>query len=241
MKPVITNVIAGLLGMALGWVVVGDSVSAMFAPTQVTWDATSCPPGVYNITSTAWNLSTGESRVTSSSAVTLPLGSVVQVFPNLPAGTYSVSATALRTDGESFGSATQTLTGLGDPTGGPGMNDPGIGDRNRPPETPPIGTAVPRKPDGGLPPPGNPGAGSSSTTTPATTAAKNNPPLAKLATPAMQASAPFQITFDSNGNLVSTDADWQRVGLTDLDADGRYDVVTIELVTGDVWIIHLTR
>jgi hypothetical protein len=232
MKPVITNVIAGLLGMALGWVVVGDPLSAMFAPSQVTWNATSCPPGVYNITSTARNLSSGESKVTSSANVTLPRETVVQMFPDLPAGTYSVTAVALRTDGETFASATQTLAGLGGPAGSPGpsgVNGTGPSSRIRPPATQPVSRARPRSPVGSTPVPGLPRVDVPSAATQGATAAKGAPsPL-------------FRITVDADGNLVSTDANWQRVVHADLDGDGRFDVVTIELVTGDVWIIHLKR
>ena len=239
MKPVITNAIAGLLGITLGWVVVGDPLSAMFAPGQVTWNATSCPPGVYNVTSTARNLSTGESRVTSSPNVTLPRASVVQMFPDLPAGTYSVTAVGQRTDGETFGSVTQTLTSA---SGSP--NTPvasGSSGRSRPPTTAVISRAERRRPGGSSPTSDPRRIGAPPATTQVSTAAKGAPPAAKRTAPTNQISPLFRATVDADGKLVSTDANWQRVVHADLDGDGRFDVVTIELVTGDVWIIHLNK
>ena len=239
MKPVVTNVIAGLLGMTLGWVVMGDPLSAMFAPTQVTWNAASCPPGVYTVTSLARSMSTSASHTVSTTNVTLPRDSVVQQFPNLPAGQYSVRASAKRADGLEYGSEAQTLTGLGDPAG-----VAGLAGRSRPAGSAPLSRAVPRRSGG--PAAATPPSVLSRVTGSGPTPNRRAIPSAKLAAqksaaPVNLASPLFRITFDAAGNLLSTDAAWQRIELTDLDTDGRFDLATIELVTGDVWIIHLKR
>src|SRR5688572_3349681 len=84
-------------------------VSAFLGPTTITWDASSCPPGIYTITAVARGTSKTFSVITSS--VSLPKGAVVQQFSDLPAGTYKVSASVTGDNEQSFHSQVQTVQG----------------------------------------------------------------------------------------------------------------------------------
>ena len=135
MKGVVVSLIGGLCGVVAGSLLPWQSVAAMFSPTSITWDATGCPAGVYTVTSSARS-SNGTVYLTPAMTVKLPRKEVVQQFANLPAGTYSVSATVKRHDGRMIPSGSQTLT-----SDGSGV---GLTMRRRPPATEVAGRASPR-------------------------------------------------------------------------------------------------
>ena len=146
MKRAVLHLMAGLAGFVMGLVLTTSPMAWGLAGTRVTWDASSCPGGVYTITSMARSADNGRTHVTSTSNVTLPSPVVVQEFSGLPAGTFSVTAVARRTDGTQFESGAQTLVSAGDgvvlpPTTIP---IPHSLNRQRPPGDAAMGQAQPR-------------------------------------------------------------------------------------------------
>jgi hypothetical protein len=132
MKHGLINAIGALAGLATGLFLVPQPLLAYLSSVHVEWDASQCPPGDYSVTSTATNLQTGESFQTTSGTFNLPAAAIGQDFPDLPNGTYRVQASVDGTDGQSFHSATQTLTVGPQPPAPPIVGDPA-------PQPPPTG------------------------------------------------------------------------------------------------------
>jgi len=145
MKHSVMNLIGAFAGLAIGSVVVPSAMLARFTGAHVSWDASQCPPGEYTVTTTARHTVSGDTYQITSSNISLPAGTVSQDFPDLPSGTYVVTARASAADGESFRSASQTLSVSGS---APAPTSPesalGSGGRSRPPATTATGTAQPR-------------------------------------------------------------------------------------------------
>lgn len=212
------------MGLASGLALV-HPVSALLGPTTITWDASSCPAGIYMITSLARGGNQTYSVTTSN--VTLPKGAVVQQFSDLPAGTYQVSATATGNNGRSFNSQVQTIQG--------GSSGGIIFGRSRPPTSPATGLARSRN----QPPPVD----------------KPRPPNDPRLTPAADATpAPPVNTARASGMLdddlrrllvllaedsSGMDGQWRRIDVVDDDADGRVDYVAVESTSGEVRVYRV--
>jgi len=145
MKQSVMNLIGAFAGLTIGSVVVPSAMLARFTGAHVSWDASQCPAGEYTVTTTARHTVSGDTYQITSSNISLPAGTVGQDFPDLPGGTYVVTARASAADGESFRSASQTLSVTGS---APAPTSPdttlGSGGRSRPPATTATGTAQPR-------------------------------------------------------------------------------------------------
>jgi len=212
------------MGLVTGSVLVRP-ISAFLGSTTVTWDALNCPAGIYTITALARGTNNTRSYSVTTSNVSLPKGAVVQQFQDLPSGSYYVSATASTNDGRTFHSQLLTVTGNGD--GGVILgrsrraDNPATGiarGRNQPVEDPP------------RPP----------------TDRKVTPSTVSINAPATDASLPrteialepdarrvlIQLVQESDG----TDRLWRRVEVVDEDADGFVDYVTVESLSGEIWI-----
>lgn len=209
--------LGGLLaGSVAGSILPGSHLAATFGPATVTWDASSCPVGVYSITTTAISFKGGGSFVTTSSGVQLPKHTLTQFFDNLPAGKYAVSAVAREAEGNEFRSGTQLLTMAPATAGG------SFAARQPRPPTRQSG--------------GRPGAGTRLAPAP-------EPPAApETKAPAVKtAMSPFAITLDQLAERLGDGSDWRRFDLLDLDEDGVVDVVRIEWSSGAIAVVRLVR
>jgi hypothetical protein len=226
-----THVAAGLIGMALGWILVPYPLAAIFSPTQVTWDAASCPAGVYTITSTAQgtgNRGHNGTFAATSTDVTLPRPSVVQEFPDLPPGTYAVTATARRSDGQTFRSDVQAISVFG-------ASVAAVPDRSgsrRPPSSETKGVARPRRstsPSDGLasrPP-------ASAVQAPAAARIERQPARSRGGSVAPPARLD-RLLIRLEDITAAAGIDWRRIEIVDTDADGVVDLVTVEAADGTV-------
>jgi hypothetical protein len=224
MKIRAMHLVAVLSGMAMGWAVTAQPIVAFFAPTPVTWEASACAAGVYNITSTARSLDGPGTYHVTSPKVALPRPVVIQEFPDLPSGLYSVTARATRSDGHVLDSAIQTLRSLG---AGSAI---GAG-RSRPPTVEPTGVARPRRPRDTSSPPAPTSASRQSVRVQATTTTVV--PAAKLVAPKLIAPKPIDV--------IGPDADWRRIEMVDYDLDGIADEIRIELGDGSIWVWRANR
>ena len=136
MRRAAISIAGGVFGFVISWIAVAQPLASAVASTVVTWSASSCPAGVYTITSTAISLATGRTFSVTSTNVQLPKASVTQQFTSLPSGDYRVLAVAARTGGPTFGSAAQTIAADG--TGSAFLP------RSRPTTREPTGVARPR-------------------------------------------------------------------------------------------------
>lgn len=205
-------VLAAIAGAIAGWALMSSPLAAIVSPTRVTWDATTCPAGVYTVTSTARDYGGGTTYEAITPNVRLPRPSFVQEFHDLPTGSYSVTAIARRSDGQTFGSDTQTLT-----------NFVGMGSSGHQ-------RAAPSELAGAVQPPSTP------VTRSTTSRVANVPQPAPSPSPAASRRAPPGVTIDDLSRLMDGGAGWRRFDAVDTDADGRIDLVVIELANGDVWI-----
>ncbi len=96
-----------LLGTVLG---LGITVLAA-APTTASWDASSCPAGVYTIAAVASDLQ-GHRYPSATLTMTLPAPAVTVIWPDLPPGTYVAAASV--GGPTSWQSSVQDVVGLGD-------------------------------------------------------------------------------------------------------------------------------
>ena len=218
------------MGWASGLALV-HPLSAFLGPTTIRWDASKCPSGVYTITAVARADETQAFSIVTSN-VSLPKGEIVQQFPDLPAGTYQVSAMATGNNGRAFISQAQTAQAGSDGTTGGAVLVLG---RSRPPTTPAVGLARSRNQPAAPPPP------------------KDDRRLtpSEVATPAPSATAVPQrangvleanvrrllalLAEDSSG----PDRQWRRIDVVDDDADGFFDYVAVESTSGEVRIYRL--
>jgi len=219
------------MGLATGLVFV-HPLSAFLGTTIVTWDASTCPAGVYTITALAHATSDPHPYSVTTSNVSLPKATITQQFSNLPSGSFQVSATVMGDNGQTFQSQVTTVTANGTSGGTGGV----VLGRSRPPSTPATGTARSRNQSAEPtpPPPTDPRLTPSSVTT-------NAPPPDALQRRTNAAIAPqFRhllalLTDDSGGS----DREWRRIDLVDDDADGVVDYVAVEDLSGEIWIYRL--
>jgi hypothetical protein len=103
-----------LAGLLAGALLVPTLVGSRgLAPTVATFDASTCPAGVYDISATAID-GTGASHAAAPLVgVTLPAATVDLIFPDLPPVAQTVTARARAADGTTFASAPLVLMGLG--------------------------------------------------------------------------------------------------------------------------------
>ena len=244
MKRAVMHLMAGLAGFVMGLVLTTSPMAWSLAGTRVTWDASSCPDGVYTITSMARSPDNGRTHVTSSSNVTLPSPEVVQEFSGLPAGTFSVTAVARRSDGTQFESRAQTIVSAGDgviipptPTPTPTIT-PDPRNRQRPAADPSMGRAQPRvNPNGVIVQPAQSRSGSGDDMARVETTGKT------VATSTLLISKSdletIRIQLSDVIDPESTEPSWRRISLVDSDADGLTDVVLVEMANGDVRVWRL--
>jgi len=148
MKQLVLSALGLLAGLVGGVLLVPQPVFAEFALTHVTWDGSACPTGEYTITSTASDVITGEAFQATSEHVRLPVRSVSQDFPDLPPGTYTVTARSVDLEGTTYLSDAQTVTiaGTSRPALAPiHIDSPNA--RHRPASSPSEGVAHPRVPE----------------------------------------------------------------------------------------------
>ena len=224
-----TALVGGLMGLASGLALV-HPLSAFLGPTTITWDASSCPTGIYTITAVARGTSnTSRTFSVITSNVSLPKGAIVQQFSDLPAGTYQVSATVTGNNDRSFHSQVQTVQG---------GNDGGVTifGRSRPPSNPATGLARSRNQPAA---PASPPTGDRRLT-PAEAAAPAPSATAvpQRANGVLEANVRLLLALlaeDSSG----PDRQWRRIDVVDDDADGFFDYVAVESTSGEVRIYRL--
>ncbi len=235
------------MGLATGILFV-HPVAAFFGATSITWDAQSCPAGIYTITALARTQSTTKTYAVTTRDVSLPKTSVVQEFPDLPPGTYQVSATVIGNNGRAFESETQTVNGLGSGkiSGSGGATTQGtILGRNTAPTRTAAGSAKPRNTpeppprppnDPRLSPPVDGSATRSAMTVLGQSARRTIDDLAL--DPIVQR---FLVRLEMASGPDASDQTWRRVVVVDTDGDGTLDIVTIESVTGETWVFQIVR
>jgi len=221
-------IVGGLTGVAARLLLV-QPLSAFFAPATVVWDASGCPAGIYTITAVARGGYPALAYSVTTSGVSLPKGAIVQEFPDLPAGTYQVSATATGNNGRTFTSETQAIRVGSEVSGDRGS----IFGRSRPPGTPATGLARSRKqPAEPTPPPPTDrrlAPSAVNPNTPPTDASRRR--LDALPEPQVRRLLAL-LTDDSSGS----DRQWRRIDMVDDDADGVVDYVAVESISGEIWI-----
>ena len=220
----------GLLGFIAGSFLCAPLIAHVFSPAVITWDATSCPPGIYTITSTATNVETSQSFTTRTVHVRLPASSVRQEFSDLPFGQYLISAIARDVKGRSF-EASQSL------------NTAGLASRSRGRQTPmsfPSSLSKGRASAAVVPRATN--VTVSDISAPATSTAVAESVV--LPQPVETASTKFFVSSDIAELLGAFESrgrgrrfNWKSVTLIDTDEDGVVDSVRIESVDGHVWFI----
>jgi hypothetical protein len=219
------------MGLATGLVFV-HPLSAFFATTTVTWDASDCAAGIYTITALARAASNTQHYSVTTSNVSLPKATIVQQFSNLPSGSYQVSATAMGDNGQSFQSQIATITASGASGGDGGV----VFGRSRPPSTPATGAARSRnQPADPTPPPR-----SDPRLTPAAVTTNAPAPDASIrrsdAALEPQVRRLLALQADDSGEAVGQ---WRRIDVVDEDADGVADYVAVESISGEIWIYRL--
>lgn len=213
----------GLLsGFLAGWLLSPESLSALLAPTTVTWSAAMCEAGVYTITSTAEMAGRGGAgRFTVTTRdVQLPQSQIVQQFADLPAGDFRVSATVRRqSDGKVFHSDVQSIRGQ--------ASGLALG-RTRPGPQPRLGRARPRGAERSAP------ASSAVADIRPTTTAPASPVRQVPADSASHHGKLIVIELEAVLNEASQVPQlWRLVELVDEDGDGEIDVVRLELANGE--------
>lgn len=209
----------GVLGLVLGTVFLANPIaSAMTSYVRATWSLAGCPPGVFTLASTAQLLGGGP-VYNATTSVQVPHSDVVQVFNDLPAGQYTVSANLRRGDGIVVGSAVQTVA-----------TEEGVATatllRGRDPSQPVTGIAAARR---SQTPPSTP-----AVTAPAPTVTPVSVrPVGRTAAPREWLVAELVRLSDPDG----LESGWHQVQLVDLDGDGLVDEIRIEPPNGTavVW------
>jgi len=220
-------------------------VAAFFSATTITWDAQSCPAGIYTITALARTQSTTRTYSATTRDISLPKASVVQEFPDLPPGTYQVSATVIGNNDHSFESETQTVSGLGSGNSSGGATTQGtILGRSSAPTRTAAGTAKPRTTPEQPRPPTDPrlspsvdGSATRSAMTVLGQSARRTIDDVAL-DPLVQR---FMVRLEMASGPDASNQTWQRIVALDTDGDGTLDIVTIEFVTGETWIFQIVR
>jgi len=213
------------MGLATGLMFV-HPLSAFFGTTTVTWDASSCPAGTYTVSALARATANTSQYSVTTTNVSLPKASITQQFQNLPPGPYNISAVATPISGTTYGSELVTITSTGSGDGGI------IVGRNKPPASPSLGTARSRnQPAEPTPPP------TDRRQTPATV--PTNAPAAGSVSPRAngvldsQLRQLFALLADDSGGAARQ---WRRVDAVDEDADGVFDYLAVESISGEIWI-----
>jgi hypothetical protein len=237
MKHPKASLLGAAAGLMAGLMLTPAPLTARRSSTRLTWDGSSCPAGTYTITSTATNLSTSQSYVASMSGVALPRATVLQDFPNLPTGSYSVIASLASDNGLSFASAPQTVaaqdTGKSAPAA-PTINSSASG-RRRPPTAPVIGIAQPRETP---PPPIGYDPGSRRAAIDIIAPEPDAPPQIATSVHATAIASLLHLLAanDPTAKLV----DGGRVQMIDTDGDGIVDLVGMT-IGGEVWFVRIAK
>ena len=220
----------GVLGFIAGTLLCAPLIAHVFGPVTVTWDASSCPPGVYTITSTASSLTDSRSFTAVTQHIRLPKASIIQEFGDLPVGQFDVTAVVRDVRGQTVGSGSQTVFGQGPSRGRQRTASYSIPEPYRPP--------VLRAPTA-----------ASSTATPSAQAAAVVPSPVK----AVERASTVQRTRLSDEirnrlrsddgvlNLLAEFPWWKRVAFIDDDDDGVIDLIQIEWFSGEVWLATYAR
>ncbi len=203
------SIVGGLMGLATGLVLMRP-VGAFFGPTTITWNASSCPAGIYTITSFVRGDDGVVGYSVTTSNVSLPRASVTQQFPNLPARVWQASAITTG-EGRAFRSSTQALQGLG--------TDEGRLGRSRPAGTPVAGLARPRNSPPVTRPP-----------EPRSTAPESAENLS-IGQVLGRVLARLSAGLDPGAPDAAV-LPWRLLVIEDLNGDGHADVATVESVDG---------
>ena len=211
----------GILGFVVGFFLCVPLIADVFGPTTVTWDARSCPLGVYTITSTA-SSQDGLQTFTATSQVELPKESVVQSFGEIPVGQYRVTAVAKDASGRTFESNTQTVTGEGVSVPAPA------------PAPPPTIATAPRRNRGHQEP-------AIAEVEQPSAPAKAMATAAPVRTLRMSAEILRLLRSDSLRNMMASSPWLKSLAFLDRDEDGQVDALRIEWVTGEVRFASIAR
>jgi hypothetical protein len=221
-----TSIVGGLMGMATGILAAHPAAPGVDALT-VTWSGAACPAGIYTITTLVANQANNRTFTITTRDVKLPQEKVVQQLPDLPPGTYEVTATTSAGHSRTFASDAQVI----------GIYSPGqvvnLGARARPAARDRAGTARPR--NAPVPPP------------------RNDDPRATAPVDSV-GSASGVIAGGSAGRrlldpvldrllaaLDPTGDDWVRFDAVDTDDDGLIDSVRIEFAGGETRVYAISR
>ena len=164
----------------------------------------------------------GDPITTSFSVVSQPAGAQASfsgstVSGMTAAGTYTFRFTASDPTQTVFRDFTRTVVSSTAPPSGSGSG------RRRPPTAEPIGQAVPR-----TGPTASPAPGTGEIRTSARTWTASAHWIKQMLT-----------DLSTTNSLTGTGDDWRRIEFTDADADGLLDSVTLETMSGDVWIFTI--
>jgi len=219
----------GILGYIVGFFLCAPLIAHVFGPTTVTWDARSCPTGLYTITSTASSQDGLLTFTATSERVELPRDSVLQSFGEIPVGQYRVTAVARDANGRIFQSNTQTVTGEGLPTLAPTPT---------PAPEPPI-VAAPRRNRGHQEPASTSEVPQLSTQAKAASIAA--PVAAPVATVRLSAEMLRLLRSENLKSLLGSSPWLRRVVFFDRDEDGQVDAVQVEWVSGELRVATISR
>jgi len=220
----------GVLGFLAGTLLCAPLLAHVFGPVTVTWDASSCPPGLYTITSTATSLTDSRSFTTVTQHIRLPTAAIVQEFGDLPVGQYSVTAVARDARGQTFGSDSQTVFGQSGSRGRQATTSYSIPEPYR---APALRTST----------------GASYTPAPSVQAVHVEPSPVKSVerTPAPQYTRLSDSirdrlrTAEGVQSVLSDFSWWKRVIFVDDDEDGVIDLIQIEWFSGEMFFATIDR
>jgi hypothetical protein len=242
MKHPKASLLGAAAGLMAGLMLTPAPLTARRSSTRLTWDGSSCPAGTYTVTSTATNLSTAQSFVASMSGVALPRATVLQDFPNLPTGSYSVIASLASDNGLSFSSQSQTVDALDTSKSAPAAPtiDSTASGRQRPSSAPILGVAQPRE----TPPPpigysaGSPRAASKMIESIAPDPAPQVVPQVVTKTRAVLVESLLRVLAVHEPSATMADGD--RLKMIDTDGDGIIDLVGVT-IGGEVWFVRVGK
>ena len=216
----------GVLGLLLGTVFLATPIaSTLSSYARAAWSLAECPPGNYVLASTAQPQGGGQTYH-AVTPLRVPTSDVVQVFNDLPTGSYTITGSLKRRDnGRVIATAVQTVSTA---------DLVAAFSRGREPAQPAKGAAKPRAPQ---PPPSTPSMARTITNA-APAAPVVERPRATIGTAGLREWMLADLIGLSDPAL---EFGWTRVELVDLDGDALADEVRIESPDGStiVWrLIH---
>ena len=220
----------GVLGLFLGTVFLATPIaSALTSYARAAWSLAECAPGNYVLASTA-QLQGGGQTYHAVTPLRVPASDVVQVFNDLPTGTYTITGSLRRREnGRVVATAVQTVNTA---------DLVAAFSRGREAAQPAKGAAKPRAPQ---PPPATPSMVRTTTNAaPAAAPVVDRPRAASRAIATTMSPREWLLSDLIGLNNPSGEFGWTRVELVDLDGDALADEIRIESPNGStiVWRIH---